>query len=337
MNYRKQREMPRIIRFYKLGGPEVLQIEETDAPVAGPGQVRINVKAIGLNRADVMFRQGRYIEHATLPSRLGYEASGIVDAVGEGVYEFNIGDKVSIIPRTNLGENGTYGEIITVPAQFVIRKPDSLSFVEAAAVWMQYLTAYGGLITVGRLQANDFIVITAASSSVGLAAIQIANYMGAVPIATTKSLEQKHAVETAGARYVIAVNEEPLGSRLDEITGGRGIRVIFDAVGGPHVVDLTNSMSPGGILIMHGMLSPDPTPFPLKVAISKSLAMRGYLFTEVINNPESLAGAIRFILAGLELGHLKPIIEKTFEFDKVQEAHRYLESSRRIGKIVLSL
>jgi NADPH:quinone reductase-like Zn-dependent oxidoreductase len=329
--------MSRIIRFYKLGGPEVLQIEDIDTPLPRPGQVCIRVKAIGLNRADVMFRQGHYIEEAILPSRLGYEASGVIDAVGKGISEFKVGDEVSVIPQMDLGQNGTYGEIIVAPERLVVRKPASISFTEAAAVWMQYITAYGGLIMVGQLKPRDFIVITAASSSVGLAAIQIADFVGAVPIATTLNTNQKRAVEAAGVRHVIATEEESFVSRLHEIAGGKGIRVIFDAVGGPHVVQLADAMSPGGILVAHGMLSPDPTPFPLKTAISKSLTMRGYVFTEVVTSPEHLAGAKRFILDGLESGYLKPLIAKTFPFDEVQEAHRYLESNRQIGKVVVTV
>ena len=329
--------MPRIVRFHELGGPEVLRTEEIDIPTAGPGLVRIRVKAIGLNRADVMFRRGQYIEKAVLPSRLGYEAAGVIDAVGEGVSEFRVGDDVSVIPQMNLGRNGTYAEMIVVPIRFVTRKPESLSFVEAAAMWMQYLTAYGGLIAVGGVKANDFVVITAASSSVGLAAIQIAGVVGAVSIATTQTQEKKQAIEVLGAQHAIATDEESLADRLDEITGGKGISVIFDAVGGPQVMDFANAMSPGGIIVAHGMLSPDPTPFPLRIAISKSLTMRGYVFTEIVTNLPLLADAKHFILEELETGRLKPLISKTFGFDEISEAHRYLESNQQIGKIVVTV
>jgi NADPH:quinone reductase-like Zn-dependent oxidoreductase len=284
-----------------------------------------------------MFRRGQYIEEAVLPSRLGYEAAGVIDAVGEGVSEFGAGDEVSVIPQTNLGQNGTYGEMIVVPVLSVVRKPMSLSFVEAAGAWMQYLTAYGGLIAVGGVKAHDFVVITAASSSVGLAAIQIARYVGAIPIATTQTQEKKRAIEALGAHYAIATDEESLAGRLGEIAGGQGIPVIFDAVGGPQVVDFANAMSPGGIIVAHGTLSPDLTPFPLKIAISKSLTMRGYVFTEIVTNPAVLAGAKRFIFEGLEAGHLKPLISKTFGFDEINEAHRFLESNRQIGKIIVTV
>lgn len=329
--------MPKIVRFYEYGGPEVLRIEDAEAPVAGPGEVLIDVKAIGINRADVMFRQGRYIEQAKFPTRLGYDASGVVRAVGEGVRGLKAGDAVNIIPRRNLAVNGTYCEQIVVPEQFAVPKPDSLSFVEAAAVWMQYLTAYGALIMAGGLRPEELVVLTAASSSVGLAAIQIANQVGAVPIATVRTAEQKREVEAAGARHAVAVDEEPVGKRLREIVAGKPVRVIFDAVGGPDVMDFAELMPPGGIMIMYGMLSREPTPFPLQAAIARSLVMRGYLYTEVMENPETLAEAIRFISTGLESGRLKPLIAGTFPFDEVREAHRFFESGARIGKTVLTL
>jgi NADPH:quinone reductase len=329
--------MPRIIRFHELGGPEVLRTEEIDIPAPGPGSVRVRVKAIGLNRADVMFRRGLYIEEAHLPSRLGYEAAGTIDAVGGGVSEFTVGDEVSLIPQTNLAQNGTYGEVLVAPVRFVAPKPPSLSFAQAAAVWMQYLTAYGGLIAVGGVKAKDFIVITAATSSVGLAAIQIARCVGALPIATTRTQEQKRAILALGAEHVIATDEESLADRLDEITGGEGIQTVFDAVGGMQVMDFARAMAPRGIIVAHGMLSPDPTPFPLKIAISKSLTMRGYVFTEIVTNTSLLTAAKHFILEGLKAGHLRPLISKTFGFDEIVEAHRYLESDQQIGKIVVTL
>jgi NADPH:quinone reductase-like Zn-dependent oxidoreductase len=327
----------RVVRFYELGGPEVLRIEELETPAPGPGHVRIRVKALGLNRADVMFRTGHYIEKAVLPSRLGYEASGVVDAVGDGVTEFQPGDAVSVIPPIGLSRYGTYGDVAVLPEEFVVSKPDRLTFCEAAASWMQYVTAYGALIEVARLQRGDHVLISAATSSVGLAAIQIANYVGAIPIATTLSTQQKKAVVEMGARHVIATQEESLSECLADIVDDRGIRVVFDAVGGPQVIDLANAMSPEGILLAHGALSPEPTPFPLKAAIRKSLTMRGYVFTEVVDNPEKLARAKRFILAGLESGELRPVIAKTFSFEDIVEAHRYLESNQQIGKIVVTL
>lgn len=330
--------MARVVRFHELGGPEVLRIEEESRsePLAAD-EVRISVKALGLNRADVMFRRGTYIEKATLPSRLGYEASGLIEAVGAAVAELKPGQAVSVIPPIGLGRYGTYGESIVVPVRFVVPKPESLSFELAASAWMQYLTAYGGLIEAGGLRQGEHVLITAASSSAGLAAIQIALSVGAIPIATTTTQAKKEAVRALGAAHVIATQEEDLGAALLNIVGPEGLQRAFDAVGGPQVETIAAAMSPGGVIVSHGMLDPAPTPFPLRLALRKSLSIRGYVFTEIVGSPAKLAAAKRFILDGLTSGALRPVIDKTFGFDDIVAAHRYLESNQQIGKVVVTV
>jgi len=329
--------MSRIVYFHKIGGPEVLQIEDVKVPPPIPGEVRIKVKAIGLNRAESMFRLGQYIYEPKLPSRLGYEASGIVEAVGSGVTGIVQGDVVSVIPPFDQGKYGVYGEIATVPAHHVVKHPSSLSFTEAAAVWMQYLTAYGALVDIAKIKPGDFVVVSAASSSVGIAAIQICNMVGAIPIATTRKNDKKKALESIGAHHVIVTTEENISQKLREITDGKGARVVFDPVGGKTVIDLVGGMAQGGILFQYGSLSPDMTPFPTLPAILNSISMRGYILFEVLHDPDRFEKAKQFVLNGLTSGKLKPIICKTFPFDKIAEAQRYMESNQQIGKIVVTV
>ena len=202
--------MSRIIRFHQTGGPEVLRIDEVEVRAPKAGEVRIAVKALGLNRAESMFRLGQYIEEPRFPARLGYEASGTVEAVGEGVQGFQVGDAVSTIPAFMQNDYGVYGEVALVPAAAVAKHPASLSWEEAAAIWMQYATAYGALIDIAQLKAADAVLIPAASSSVGLAAIQIANLVGAMPIALTRTNAKRQALVDAGASHVIATEEQDL-------------------------------------------------------------------------------------------------------------------------------
>ncbi|MCZ6731253.1 MAG: alcohol dehydrogenase catalytic domain-containing protein, partial [Gammaproteobacteria bacterium] len=178
--------MPKIVRFHETGGAEVLKLEDLPLAEPGEGEVRLKVEAIGLNRADVMFRQGQYLQNPKPPSRLGYEAAGTIDAVGPGVSGVQKGDRVSTIPSFSMGEYGVYGESAIVPVYAVARYPNNLSAVEGAAIWMQYLTVFGALIEFGQLKKDDSVLITAASSSVGLAAIQITKAAGALAIATTR-------------------------------------------------------------------------------------------------------------------------------------------------------
>jgi NADPH:quinone reductase-like Zn-dependent oxidoreductase len=329
--------MARVVRFHRHGGPEVLRIETVDVAPPGGCEVQIRVKALGLNRAEALLRAGTYIETATFPSGLGLEAAGIVEAIGEGVSGFSPGEVVSIVPPVSMVRWPAYGELVTFPAEFVVKHPPELGFDAAAAVWMQYLTAFGALVDIAGLKRGEAVVITAASSSVGLAAIQIANRIGAMPIAVTRTSIKRQALRDAGAADVIASVEEDIGSRLEDIVGSNGVRVVFDAVGGPIFEPLTAAMSPGGVLIEYGGLSPEPTPFPLVNVLTKSLTLRGYLVHEIIRDPTRLAKAKAFILDGLSGGALRPIIAKTFRFDEIVEAHHFLESNEQFGKIVVTI
>ncbi|MBO1908611.1 zinc-dependent alcohol dehydrogenase family protein [Microvirga sp. 3-52] len=329
--------MARVVRFHEHGGPEVLRIEDVDVPGPRQGEVQIQVKALGLNRAEALLRTGSYIETLTFPSGLGLEAAGIVEAVGEGVDGFAPGDAVSIVPPISMVRWPAYGELVTFPAELVVRHPPSLGWEAAAAVWMQYLTAYGALIDIAQLRRGDFVVITAASSSVGLAAIQIANRVGAIPIAVTRTSGKASALLDAGAAHVIASAEEDLEVRLTDIAGPEGVQVVFDPIGGPIFKPLTAAMARGAILIEYGGLSPEPTPLPLFSVLGKSLTLRGYLVHEIVGDPARLKAAKAFILEGLEAGALKPIIARTFPFEQIVEAHRFLESNEQFGKIVVTV
>lgn len=329
--------MARVVRFYQHGGPEVLRIEQVEVPAPGAGEVQIQVRALGLNRAEALLRAGTYIETPTFPSGLGLEAAGVIVAVGDGVNGLDVGDAVSVIPPISMVRWPTYAEVINFPAAMVVRNPASLSMELAAAAWMQYLTAYGALIEVAALRPGEVVVITAASSSVGLAAIQIAKLVGAIPIAVTRTLEKKQALLDAGAAHVIALAEEDLVARVTEITESRGARVVLDPVGGRLVASLTEVMARGGMLIEYGGLSAEPTPFPLPSVLAKSLTLRGYLVHEMTGHPKRLQAARDFIEQGLATNDLRPIVAKVFPFEQIIEAHRYLESNRQVGKVVVTI
>lgn len=263
--------MARIVRIHEYGDASVLKLEDLEVSAPAANEVQISVKAIGLNRAEVMFRNHAYLQEAEFPSRLGYEAAGIVTAVGSDVTEITIGDSVALIPPLDITRWGTYGELANVPAHLVVKSPENLSFEEAAASWMQYVTAWGALIEQAKLRQGDFVIVTAASSSVGLAAFQMARMVCATSIAITRTHAKKQALLDAGAAHVIVSDEEDIVERVMTITAGQGARVVFDPVGGPSFEPLTQSMARGGILLEYGALSSEPTPFPLFTVLSKSL------------------------------------------------------------------
>lgn len=329
--------MARVVRFDHVGGPEVLRFEAVEPAPPPPGEVRIRVKALGVNRAEVLLRTGSYIETAPSPSGLGLEAAGVVEALGAGVHGLAIGDAVSVVPPQSMVRWPAYGEVATFPAHHLVRHPPTLDFEAAAAVWMPFITAYGALIDIAGLTKGDRVVVTAASSSVGLAAIQIALMVGATPIAVTRTSAKRQALLDVGAPHVIASDEEDVLARLAALAGPDGVRVVFDPVCGPGVATLAASMSPGGIFLLYGALSLEPTILPIFPVLARSLTVRGFLMHEITADPARFAAAKAFVLDGLATGALRPVIDRTFPFERIADAHRYMESNEQFGKIVVTV
>jgi len=326
-----------VYRFNETGGPEVLKIEKLGIPLPEPDEVLIRVKAIGLNRAEAMWRSGKYIEEPILPAMLGYDASGIVEAIGSNVKGLSVGDEVGTIPAFSQNDYGVYGELILMPAHAVIKSPPSLSFEQVAAIWNPFITSYGALIDAAHLCAGQTVLIPAASSSVGMAAIQVANMVGATPVALTRKSDKKESLFAIGAAYVIATEEENVVDEVMKITGGRGAEVVFDPVGGTLFPQLIASLTRGGKIYLYGALSEEITPLPLIDMLNKIPEIRGYTVWDTTKDPERVEKARKFIFKGIERGDLKPVISKVFPFEQMVEAHRYLESNAQIGKIVVTL
>jgi NADPH:quinone reductase-like Zn-dependent oxidoreductase len=329
--------MPKIIRCHQIGGPENLVLEEMPAREPGPGEVRLRVQAIGLNRAEALYMRGQYFETPVLPSLIGYEAAGIIEALGPGVDPAWLGAKVATIPGFSQNQYGVLGEEAIASVDSLGEYPANLSSIEAAAVWMQYLTAYGALIHFGKIGPGDFVIITAASSSVGLAAIQLTKDAGATAIATTRTSKKRDELLALGADHVIATAEEDLKKRVDDITAGKGARIIFDPVAGPYVETLAQAAAPGGVIYEYGGLSMQPTPFPLIAALGKGLSIRGYSLLEIRRDPELRKLAFQYIYERLADGRLHPKIAKTFPLAQSREAYEYLESNEQVGKVVITV
>ena len=330
--------MSRSIMFAKAGGPEVLEYVETQISDPGPHEVRIKVKAIGLNRAESMWRKDKYVEPVIFPAGLGYEAAGFVDAVGKDVAGIAVGDVVSTIPFFSMKKYPIYGEIVIVPDHVVVKHPKSLSFAEAASIWMMFIAAYGALVVDAKVTKGDFVIIPAASSSVGLAAVQIANYAGATSIALTRTSEKKKRLLEAGAAHVIATEEQDMVAEVTRITDGKGARVAFDPVGGPNFSKLISALAFEGIVYIYGTLDEDAaTTIPVLEMIAKMPTVKGYSIRSISGTEASRKASVDYTLKGLETGALKPIIDRTFTFDDMVEAHRYLESGGQFGKIVVTV
>ncbi|MBW0106243.1 zinc-dependent alcohol dehydrogenase family protein, partial [Pseudonocardia sp. KRD291] len=311
------------IRFHELGGPEVLRVEDVPVRAPGPGEVRIRVDAIGLNRSEVNFRRGTYLETPRLPAGLGTEAAGVVLEVGPDVPRWAVGDEVSVVPAFSQNDYPVYAAEAVVPAAALVGRPDGLDAVSSAAVWMPYVTVYGMVAEIVRVRAGDRVVVTSAANSVGVAALQVLRHLGAVPVATAAGLEHADALRAAGAAHVV-VTGEGLTADLLAATDGHGADLVLDADGGPQVAQLVDACAPGASVIVHGGLSGQPTPLP--GGGYAPVWLRRYRVFEITGDPTALRRAEHFVRAGLASGAFTPMVDRIFEFDDVAAAHAYVDS-----------
>ena len=326
--------MPRVVVFDKTGAPDVLHLVDEPVTEPGPGEVRVKIEAAGVNRLDQLMRSGAYPRPFQLPhARLGCEGTGTIDALGPGVDAVSVGDQVIITAVPAMDLNGTYAEYTVVPAASVIPRPAGLDANSAAALWVAYSTAYGALVEKAGMRPGDHVLITAASSSVGLAAIQVANQIGAVPLAVTRHAAKKEALEAAGAAAVIATDSDDIVKAARAYTDGAGVELILDSVMGPGLAELATAVKAGGTLVTVGWLDPRPASMPMIAP----LTIYRYMSFEHVLNPVVVRRMAAFLTAGLRSGALRPTIDKVFSLDDVVDAHRHLERGQQVGKVVVSL
>ncbi|KAB8167685.1 zinc-binding dehydrogenase [Streptomyces sp. 3MP-14] len=325
----------RTVFFDEIGGPEVLTLREVALAEPGPGEVRVRVDAVGLNRAEALFRSGGYYYPAALPgSRLGYEASGVVESVGAGVTAFAPGDPVLTGPGIEMSAQGVYAERVVLPVDSVVSRPAPLDAVAGAALWLAYSSAYGGLVEVGGLRAGDHVVINAASSGVGVAAVQTAARLGAFPLAVTRTAAKRQRLLDLGAARVIVSDEEDVPEEVRRLTGGRGAELVFDAVGGPGLPELATAATAGGTVVTYGWLGGGTTRMPL----NWPLTVHGYNNVEMTSSAERRRRVNAFLAAGVGDGSLQPVVGEVLHgLERIGDAHRLLESNAHIGKIVVTV
>lgn len=331
--------MSKIVRFNSVGGPDVLEIIDEDLDSPKENEVLVNIKAAGLNRAEYLYMQGLYLVEPKLPSRIGVEGSGVIEAIGQGVTSFQVGQEVSITPNMSPAEYGVIGEKAIIPVQALAPKSPDVSFEEAAAIWMAFPTAYGGLVEVGGLKsgAAQYVVISAASSSVGIPAIQIAKAHGATVIATSRDFSKKDSLVNVGADHVIATSQEDFASRVMEITDGHGFDIAFDPVGGPFLEILANGAAVEATIVVYGALAMTDTAFPLFPAIGKGLRVCGFhLVYNLFDHPDRTERAMAHLGENLANGTYKPIIDKVFSLNEVSQAYEHMAAGKQIGKIIVS-
>ena len=333
----------RIVRFHDIGGD--LNIENCTIPEPAAGEVRVRVKALGLNRVETLFRKGIYFLQPSFPSNIGMEVSGVVETVGAGVDKSWVGKNISNIPAIEMREYGVAGDVAIVPASVLIETPANLTFNQGAAIWMPYLTAWGIVQQAADMKQGDYVLLAGAGSSIGLAAIQIIKALGGKSIAMTRTVAKKDALLQHGADHVIVTNEEDIPEAVKKITEGRGAQIVVDVVAGKGLEKLAEATADNGTIVMAGYLGTDmfgyadgmPTPYPFLQAVARNLTIRGFNSQIVFRTPELLERAKSLILPALASGVFIPRIDKTFPLEQINEAYTYLESSGQVGKIVVTV
>lgn len=332
------------------GGYEVLQVQERPDPPVGPGEVRIAVKAAGINFADTMARLGLYPDAPKTPCVMGYEVAGTVESVGEGVSAHAVGDRVMAGTRF-----GGQAELVTVPEDQVLSLPERLSFEQGAAFPVNYGTAYAALIVMGSLREGSRVLIHAAAGGVGIAATQIARNVGA-EIFGTASPAKHDAIRAQGVEHAIDYRNQDFESETMRITGGEGVDLIIDALGPTSFRKDYRLLRPGGRVVMYGLSeitgeSGRNIPAALKglakmplatIPWWKSLALmnenKGVFGLNMLKWWEregSLDRVTEPLMADLEQGLLEPVVAEAFPFERAGDAHKFIAERRNVGKVVL--
>lgn len=325
----------RAVTFSGTGDSSILRVVDVPPRPPGAGEVRIRVTSAGLNRADANYRLGKYLVRSPGESRSGFEGAGIVAEVGPGV-PFAVGDRVGVLPSSfDVVTEGAAAESMTVPAAVVVPTPSTVADRDAGAIWMQYLTAWGALVEIADVRPDDWVVVPAASSSVGLAAIQLCRALGARTIATTTSAEKVEALRRFAPDAIVDTRAEPYVERVQAITAGAGVRVVFDPIYGPIVNDHIKVTRREGIVFLYGVL--DFTPLTLHAGgmLRKQIRLQGYTLGPMLADPARRARAVAAVATHLERRDFAPVIDSYFPLEAIQDAHRRLESNRQIGKVVV--
>jgi len=324
----------RCVEITQPGGPEVLRPASRPAPVPGPGEILVEVAAAGVNRPDTLQRQGRYDPPPGASDLPGLEIAGTVIAIGEGVTEWASGDTVCALVA-----GGGYAQYCTVPAVQALPVPAGLSPVEAAAVPETFFTVWTNVFERGALKAGETLLVHGGSSGIGTTAIQLAKAFGATVFTTAGSADKCRACEQLGADRAIDYKSEDFVAVIREATGGRGVDVVLDMVGGDYIARDVEIMAPDGRHVSIAFLNGPKVSLNMAPVMMKRLTLTGStLRARPVAEKGRIAAALREkVWPLLEAGGVKPMIHATFPLEQAEEAHRLMESSAHIGKIVLTI
>lgn len=327
------------------GGIEVLKVEDAPNPIAGHGEAVVQVKAAGLNFADILARQGLYPDGPKKPCVMGYEVAGVIETVGEGVDRDLVGKEVVAMTRF-----GGQSERVSVAVEQLFEKPESLSFEQAAAIPVNYLTAYALLVVMGGLRQGESVLIHNAGGGVGLAALDIAKHIGAITYGTA-SPGKHEFLRDRGLDYPIDYRNQDWLPVLKKLTNNRGVELVLDPIGGGHWKKSYAALRTTGRLGMFGVSTASanglkgklklvkaalqmPRFHPLGL-LNKNRGVFGLNLGHMWHEPEKVAEWVEAIIAGVDAGWIRPFVDRSFTFAQAGDAHSYLEERKNIGKVVL--
>jgi NADPH2:quinone reductase len=315
----------------ELGGPEVLSVGEIDAPEPGPGEVRIAIHAAGVNFADTLMLRGKYQEKPPLPFSPGMEAAGVVDALGEGVDGFAVGDRVMAM----LGWGG-FAEAGVSKIDRTIRMPDSMSMVDGAAFPVVYGTSHVALAHRAHLQAGETLLVHGAAGGVGYSAVQIGKAMGATVIGTARGADKLEVAREAGADHVFDYSETDIRDTVLELTDGKGADVIYDPVGGDVFDASLRCIAWEGRILIIGFAAGRIPEIPANRLLLKSASAVGVFWGAYrLHNSEVIGQSFEELFRMYDAGKLKPRISKEYQLEEAAQAYADLENRKVVGKAVV--
>ncbi|MEX0345773.1 MAG: zinc-dependent alcohol dehydrogenase family protein [Rhizobiaceae bacterium] len=328
--------MPRewIINAYE--GYEGLKLNECLAEEPGPNDVRLSIEAFALNWGDDDLMHDRYsFSFSAFPARIGMEAAGIVDAVGENVTGIEIGERYCTLPYF-YDRRGASADTVLIDKSFITKAPDSLSAVESASIWMQFMTAYFPIVELAKAAPGRNILVPAGTSTAGNAAIQIGKLCGATIISTTRSEANRQYLLDSGADHVFVDHGGDIEAFLRDVTNGQGVHASFDPVGADFMDRYANAMAKGGILFLYGGLSGVYATPPFLPMIQNSLWFHTYSLFNYVEDPEAKQRGLAFVYNAISEGKLAPKIDRIFPMEGYIDAWRYLKGKRTsYGKVVV--
>jgi len=319
------------IRFEAYGGPEVLELVDIDKPTVGDQEVLVEVKAIGVNYADIARREGKYVVPTPLPFMPGAEIAGVITEVGKDVKRYKPGMRV-----VSLIESAGYAEYVGLHEMALAPIPDGVDFVNAVALPLQGQTAYHILKTMGRLEKGETVLVHAAAGGVGAIAVQLAKIFGAGMIIATASSDEKlaHAKEM-GADHVVNYTEEGWELKVRELTNGKGADVVLEMVGGDIFRKTLKCLAPFGRVVVFGAASGESSPLQAGELMRRNQSVIGFFLPQIMNNYDMYQASFKELLGFIESGDLTLTIGGTYRLEEAADVHQLMQGRKTMGKLVL--